>query len=641
MYSESLQCGWAGNFSVFRSTNIEELINCLAAFVQTSTPEQFSAWKKSIPQLQNQCEKFTQLNKNAEEYGAILEYILPDSQKRADAILLISGAVLVIELKGDGNESVSYMEQVADYSRRLYWSHKLCGEGGPKVHTLVISYGRKGATVTKDWITLTNVDQLSETVKKFDRPSDARPIKIGDFIAPEACQPAPSLVKSVREFYSRNALPRIKRIDELTQGTIKCIVDHIHETHQKRRRKLVLLGGVPGAGKTFIGIQIAHEPFLDDLAEPSCSGEKPTAPAVFLSGNRPLVDVLQYEMRQAGGEGGVFVRHVHDFMKRYSGKKSGPPPHHVMIFDEAQRAWDADQVRYKHKDSTACSEPEAFIRFAEKVPGWSVVMALIGDGQQISYGEESGISLWVEAVKKGNTEWDVCGPIEFEKHFSGMGIPFNSNPSLYLSHSVRFHFASRLSEWATGLVEEMRPPKELSEIAQELKEQGYQLRLTRNLGLGKKFLWDKYQNNPEARYGLLASARDKSLHEAVDLIRVSGKFFRAGPWYSDSEASPSSCRRLNEAITEFSAQGLELDHALLVWGTDFIKEEGCWNDSRAMTFQRKKAIRDALQLRKNAYRVLLTRGREGVLICCPKTLTALDATYKHLLACGLESIDNE
>jgi hypothetical protein len=187
----------------------------------------------------------------------------------------------------------------------------------------------------------------------------------------------------------------------------------------------------------------------------------------------------------------------------------------------------------------------------------------------------------------------------------------------------------------------MRPTKELSEIAQELKEQGYQLRLTRNLGLGKKFLWDKYQNNPEARYGLLASARDKSLHEAVDLIRVSGKFFRAGPWYSDSEASPSSCRRLNEAITEFSAQGLELDHALLVWGTDFIKEEGCWNDSRAMTFQRKKAIRDALQLRKNAYRVLLTRGREGVLICCPKTLTALDATYKHLLACGLESIDNE
>ena len=185
MYSGTLQCGWAGNFAVFRSKNIEELVNCLASFVQTSTPEQFSAWKRSIPQLQSQCEKITQKNKYAEEYGAILEYILPDSQKRADAILLISGAVLVIELKGDGNESISYMEQAADYSRRLYWSHKLCGEGGVKVHTLVISYGQKGATTKKDWITLTNVDQLSEEVTKLDRPGAARPIEIEKFIAPD------------------------------------------------------------------------------------------------------------------------------------------------------------------------------------------------------------------------------------------------------------------------------------------------------------------------------------------------------------------------------------------------------------------------------------------------------------------------
>jgi len=641
MYSETMQCGWAGNFAVFRSKNIEELINCLASFVQTSTPEQFSAWKRSIPQLQSQCEKITQKNKNAEEYGAILEYILPDSQKRADAILLVSGAVLVIELKGDGNESISYMEQAADYSRRLYWSHKLCGEGGVKVHTLIVSYGHKGATEKKDWITLTNVDQLSEAVTKLDRPGTARPIEIEKFIAPESCQPAPSLVKSVREFYNRNALPRIKRIDEITSETIKCVVDHIHKTHQMRRRKLILLGGVPGAGKTFIGIQIAHESSLDDLSEPTCSGEKPTAPAVFLSGNRPLVDVLQYEMRQAGGEGAVLVRHVHDFMKRYSGKKSGHPPHHVMIFDEAQRAWDADQVRYKHDDATACSEPEAFIRFAEKVPGWSVVMAIIGDGQQISYGEESGIALWAEAVKKGNTKWDVCGPVEYEKHFSSNGIAFNSNPSLYLSRSVRFHFASRLSEWAADLVEDSRPTKELFEIAQRLKEEGYQLRLTRNLDLGKKFLWEKYQNNLDARYGLMASARDKSLREAVDLIRVSGKFFRAGPWYSAPEASPNSCRRLNEAITEFSAQGLELDHTLLVWGTDFIKEGGSWNDKGAMPFKRKKAIKNTLQLRKNAYRVLLTRGREGVVICCPKNLSALDETYDYLLACGFQSMNNK
>jgi hypothetical protein len=639
--SGSLQCGWAGSFPVFYAKDIDELINCLAAFVKKSTPEQFSAWKRSIPPLQLECKKISQGNNKVAEYGAILEYILPDCSKRADAILLISGAVLVIELKGDGNESEQYLEQAADYSRRLYWSHKLCGEANVKVHTLVVSYGREGAMRKKDWITLTNVDQISETIKSFDRPTSANPIEIDKFISPEACQPSPSLVKSVREYYLRNKLPRIKRIDEITSCAIKCIVDQIYKTHQSRGRKLILLGGVPGGGKTYVGMQIAHDSFLDELSEPMSSGEKPTAPAVYLSGNRPLVDVLQYEMRQAGGEGAVFVRHVHEFMKRYSSKKSGQPPHHVMIFDEAQRAWDADQVRYNHDEPGLCSEPESFIRFAEKIPRWSVVMGLIGDGQQISYGEERGIELWAEAVTTGTEKWDVCGPKQYEGAFSKLGVGYSSLPELYLSKSVRFHFAARLTDWAAGLVENNTPTDELCLIARALKEAGYQLRITRKLAAGKKILWEKYQNIPDARFGLLASARDKALSSAVDLNRVSGKFFRAGPWYSDPEVSPSSCRRLAEAITEFSAQGLELDHTLLVWGTDFKKDNGTWSDSMAMAFQRKKAIKNTLQLRKNAYRVLLTRGREGVIICIPDNLPELNETYEYLLSCGCDNVDKQ
>lgn len=639
MYNTNQQCGWAGNWLKFQVSNIDELVVALSDFVKTSTPEQFRAWKKSLPPLQKQCGCIIKETSKASHYGAILEYVLPESEKRVDAILLISGAVLVIELKGNGNDSEAALEQAADYARRLYWFHSLCGEEKVKVHTLVVSYGINGQNKKQEWITLTSIDQLSKTISEFDLPAPAKPIDLDQFIRPEVCQPAPSLVRAVRDYYSKNSLPRIKRIDEITSVSVKRVVDEIHKTHLQKRRKLILLSGVPGAGKTYIGMQIAHESFLDDLAEPMSTGDKPTAPAVFLSGNRPLVDVLQYEMRQAGGGGRVFVRGVHDFMKRYSGARSGPPPHHVMIFDEAQRAWDEQQVRFSHKDPSATSEPEAFIRFANRVPGWSVVMGLIGEGQQISYGEESGVVLWAKAVAKGGEGWDVCGPSQFEQTFKNERVKYVCAHELHLSKSVRFHFALGLSDWAGGVVEDSPQTCELSKMADSLRADGYQLRVTRRLEIAKKFLWDKYRDQPEARFGLLTSARDKSLFSTVGISTVNSRLFRAGPWYADPESSPASCRRLTDAITEFSAQGLELDHALLVWGTDFIQEHGSWNDNRAMKFQRKGAIHDSLQLRRNAYRVLLTRGREGVLICLPKVLAELNETHSLLVACGCENMD--
>jgi hypothetical protein len=144
-------------------------------------------------------------------------------------------------------------------------------------------------------------------MKRFDRPETAEPLPLDKFLSEDACQPSPSLVQAVRGYFSQHALPRIKRIDEVTKKTVQRIVAVIHETHARRKRKLVLVSGVPGAGKTYVGLQIAHERFLDDLAEPMASGEKPTAPAVFLSGNGPLVEVLQYELKNAGGDGRVFV----------------------------------------------------------------------------------------------------------------------------------------------------------------------------------------------------------------------------------------------------------------------------------------------------------------------------------------------
>jgi len=630
------QCGWASNLRFFSAASVDEIVNSLTASVDTSTPQQIQAWRRSVPPLQKECGNFSKENRSAVTYGAVLEYYLPDSLKRADAILLLSGSVLVIELKGDGNEDEEYLEQVADYARRLYWYHQLCGEDGTRVHTLVVSYGVRGVSKETDWITLINIDELKSVVSKFDNPETSRPIPVEKFIRPDLCQPSPSLVRAVREYYAKNALPRIKRIDEITAPALSRVVTEIHRTHAEKRRKLILVSGVPGAGKTFVGLQIAHEPFLDDLAEPMPNGEKPTAPAIFLSGNGPLVQVLQYEMQRAGGGGRVFVKHVHEFVKRYSKKHSGPPPHHVLIFDEAQRAWDAARVRDKHKTPKAPSEPESFIQFANRVPGWCVVMGLIGDGQQINTGEEGGMKLWAKAVAQGGDSWEVCGPAKFESVFREAGVPYAPIDNLHLSQSVRFHFALGLSEWASNVIDGGQTNGELAAKAAALKKQGYQIRITRDLEQAKSFLRKKYRDLPDARFGLMASARDKGLGNTLGIKAISTRLFKAGPWYADFEESPSSCRRLNDAISEFSAQGLELDHSLLVWGTDFQRKEGIWCNAKAMRYKSLKAVKDPLQLRKNAYRVLLTRGREGVLICVLQCLPELDETYDYLIEAGCE-----
>lgn len=629
--------GWASVFPVFEAATVDEIVGSLEVFIRDATPEQIRAWRGSVPSLKSGCSKILAIEPAAIQYGAILEYRMPDGAHRVDAVLLVSGAVLVLELKGDGNWQPEYAEQAADYARRLFWYHSLCGTENVRVHTIVVSYGTRGAEFAGEWHTLTNIENLGDVVRRFDRRGEAVPIPVAMFIAPEVCQPSPSLVQAARRFFADHELPHIKRIDDITSAAVGRLVQEIRTAHHTKKRKLILVSGVPGAGKTYVGLKIAHEKFLDDLAEPLASGEKPTAPAVFLSGNGPLVEVLQYELKQAGGGGRVFVRGIKDFVERYSKKKSGPPPHHVLIFDEAQRAWDAEKVRASHRDESALSEPETFVRFAERVPQWSVVMGLIGDGQEIHSGEEAGIVLWAEAVATSAEQWEVVGPNRFRDIFTSHGVGFAGYDELHLARSVRFNFAEGLSDWAAGVVSGETVVSELSEIATRLRSQGYQLRVTRDLARAKEFLWAKYRESPDARFGLVVSSRDKALRD-FGVVPSDGRFFRPGPWYSDPESSPSSCRRLQDTITEFSAQGLELDHTLLVWGGDFVLKSGIWDSSAAKKYLAKSRIRNPLQLRRNAYRVLLTRGREGVLICLPRGLTTLDETYDFLISAGCEPL---
>lgn len=626
-------CGWASDLPSFSSASLDEVVNALTDFVRESTPEQIRAWRKSIKPLQQQSDQIVKFEPTGAQYGAILEYIMPEGMHRADAILLISGAVLVIELKGDGVWQPEYLEQVADYARRLFWFHTLCGAENIKVHTVLVSYGREIEEEQHEWHTRANLGNLLDVVRRFDRPNEARPIPVAEFIQPLTNQPSLSLVQAARRYFAEHALPHIKRIDAITSGAIEECMAAIRSAHAKQSRCLILLSGVPGAGKTFVGLKIAHEPTLENLAETLPNGEKVTVPAVFLSGNGPLVEVLQYELKRAGGGGRVFVRGVKDFVRRYSSKRASTPPHHVLIFDEAQRAWDSAKVRESHDDVHAMSEPEAFIQFAERITGWSVVIALIGDGQEIHTGEEGGIGQWADAVAH-RPGWSVMGPPRLAPSFSEKGLAFKTCDSLHLATSVRFNFAAGLSDWAAELVSDNPSSARLQALAMDLRAKGYQLRITRNLQAAKEFLWGKYRHLPEARFGILMSSRDRDL---AKYGLVQNRFLRPGPWYGDPEDSPSSCRRLQDPATEFAAQGLELDHVLLAWGSDFVLEGQKWSNANAKRYK-KHSVKDPMQLRRNAYRVLLTRGREGVLLCLPQGIPALDQTFDFLTAAGCEKV---
>ncbi|MBA2271840.1 MAG: hypothetical protein H0W20_14785 [Chthoniobacterales bacterium] len=194
-------CGWADEFPVFRAATLDEIVSTLTAFVRDTTPEQIRAWRGSISGLQQQCGAVLDERSSAQRYCAILEYQMPDGSKRVDAVLLLSGAVLIVEMKGDGNWQPQYREQAADYARRLFWFHRYCGENNVRVHTVLVNYGYGESDEERDFLTTTRLERLSEVMKRFDQPEIAPPLTLERFLSADACQPSPSLVQAVRAIF--------------------------------------------------------------------------------------------------------------------------------------------------------------------------------------------------------------------------------------------------------------------------------------------------------------------------------------------------------------------------------------------------------------------------------------------------------
>lgn len=626
--------GWASDFPEFRSTPAARVRERLQEFIIDASPEQVRAWRDAIPPLQDQVERSLQRDSIAQKYSTILEYQLPLESRRPDVIFLVANGILVVELKGKVDATQADLDQVSAYARDLKCYHRECADR-PVVPVLVPTRAR-GLVGEKDGVLIAGPDVLENIVAEIAQRHPGVPVDRERFLTPSAYQPLPTLVKAARELFTSGKIPRIQRAAAATAPAVDLISKVCHTAAVTKSRHLVLVTGVPGAGKTLVGLQAVHAKYLDDLAV-ARDGEKPTVPAVFLSGNGPLVEVLQYELRDAGGGGKAFVRGVKDYVKRYLKNEKLTPPEHVIVFDEAQRAYDKDMVAAKHPDLPAKSEPELMVNFADRIPEWAVLVGLIGSGQEIHLGEEGGMGQWLDALRasKDPTAWTVHYPPTLSRVFAGKELAAEERDELNLNVELRFHLADQLHDYVAGLLD-ARPATELSVIGSALADQGYHLRTTRDLNVAKQYLRDRYRENSEARFGIVASSRDKTLSQfGIPNGFQDTKNVRLGAWYGEPEGDIEgrSCRNLLKCVTEFGAQGLELDAALVAWGTDLILTKGKWSSAHARRYQDPMAVRDPLQLRKNAYRVLLTRGRDASVVYVPP-VRDLDETFGYLVATG-------
>ena len=629
--------GWNSGFPVFAETPRDLIRAALHRKYPGFSKEQDNAWTDSIGPLQEEVKEILRVRDSAVSYSAILEYELPLESRRPDVIFLLSGAVVVLELKGKSKPTQADLDQVSAYARDLRCYHRECENAS--VHAVLVPMQAKGYRRLEEGVHVCGPDALDELIAKFDTAYTVNAIDCTRFLDDAAYQPLPTLVRAARDLFLHKPLPWIKRARAFTDQAVEHISSIIHDAYRTKTRRLILLTGVPGAGKTLVGLRIVHAGFLDDLAVPRAEG-KPTAPAIFLSGNGPLVEVLQYELKQAGAEGGgkVFVRGVKDYIKTYSTNRRRIPPEHVLVFDEAQRAWDAERMAERHADDPGKSEPEAFVEFAERIPEWCVVLGLIGNGQEIHVGEEGGLGQWRDAIMKspGKEQWIVHAPTALQPMIKDSCIAFQISDHLSLNHSLRHHGAIVLHEWVGGLVDGL-PEKDLLPLADQVAKEGMHLRMTRDFETAENYLKDRYAHAPLARFGILTSSRDRSLTSRPIRIPQFREYGWKGPWFADGDESPNSCRKLEIGISEFDCQGLELDASLLIWGTDFLWEDGVWSNRQAKRYQNPRAVHDSFQLRKNAYRVLLTRARDAIMIWVPSE-EAFDKTYQRLKESGVLEI---
>ena len=427
-------------------------------------------------------------------------------------------------------------------------------------------------------------------------------------------EPLPTIVEAARMIMEKEELPNIRRLN--STGIPKAIelLEEITQYAKKENKHiLALVTGVPGAGKTFLGLQYVYNICEDNHAVNS----------VYLSGNGPLVQVLTNALGS-----NVFVKDLHKVENEYIRNGARDFKNNVIVFDEGQRAWDKKQMAEKNRGHNV-SEPDVMIKLAEERLEWCVLLVLVGEGQEIHNGENAGVAQWNDALNNSNIPWEVVCPDKLLYIFENdQKIIEGDNNTLDLTVSLRTHLAGDVSNFVNNIIS--ADIKGAKALVDKISEAGFTMLVTRDIAAAKDYCSTRYQGNRNKRYGMLQSSKAWNLKKQG----IYSKFRPdCGAWYNTPAGSGSSCCDLRLAISEFDCQGLELDMPIVCWGTDMI-----WNGSDWNRFVKEEpADSDSNTYRKNSYRVLLTRGRDGFVIFVPDS-PELDSVYDLFLDIGIEDL---
>lgn len=631
------------------------------------------AWKGEISLLKNVLAPWS-----GENAQIIFEYNIPRLGKRIDVVLLLRGLIFCLEFKvGQKAALQADIEQVMDYVLDLKNFHLFSHD--KKIIPILIPTQHQSSTtefkpsVYDDGIynpLISGEEGLQELIEKvLEHAGVSAQSENSENWVISPYSPTPTIIEAARTLYENHSVEDITRheADKVsTDQTIDYILKVIADSKEKNQKSICFVTGVPGAGKTLVGLDIAVKQTYKDGKRDEENG------AVYLSGNGPLVAVLKEALardnhkkcREQGlkkklsdsqREVSKFIQVIHNYRDNMLAKIKNPVENgileidpmkavkqdgtgygeveHVAIFDEAQRSWTHKRIAdYLKRGGTygnklkvpnfPVSEAAFLIWSLDQREDWAVIVCLVGGGQEINTGE-AGISEWIDALNKDFKKWkiyisDKLTEPEYAEGKVAEKLKDNSNTvfsdKLHLAVSLRSFRAETLSSFIHSLLSFNSNAKNLF---QDIKAKNYPILLTRNMDLARQWLRKKARGNEHT--GVLVTkvaARFKPL--AVSVLPQGDE--NAIHWFLEDKTDVRSSNYLEDAATEIQVQGLELDYTCVLWDADMRYENGTWTyykfNGKDKWIPEKNTDNQKYML--NAYRVLLTRARQGMVICVPE-----------------------
>ncbi|MBQ9520617.1 MAG: DUF2075 domain-containing protein [Acholeplasmatales bacterium] len=606
----------------------------------------------------------------------IFEYVLSRVNMRIDVVLLMDDIVYSLEFK---NNEVTFNDDDINQADGYGYALKNFYEVNRNKYVVPILIATKAPDSICSSGADLGIDKLFSLFKantnKMEQYIDLIRSKYGsDIIYTEEefeewvnspFKPNPTIIQSARSIYMNNQVDEFFKFDageenlKITESTVEEI---IKEARDNKKKIICFVSGVPGAGKTLVGLDIAgktRNKENNDMPE-----------AVFFSGNGPLINVLTEALgrdamkanpekfpnkNRAVNDVKTFIQDLHAFKQDIISSKKRVIDENVLIFDEAQRVWDKEQLeKWLEKKGAeesyfGNSEADLLLSTFDKKE-WGVIVALVGLGQDIHTGED-GLGVWFNSLLNKKTEWDIRLSNEiFDQRADKLDAYIDSIkncdrvkecPGLYLKTCIRTPRAKNLSEFSEALLNNR--PEDAKKALEKFDD--YPICITRNLKHAEQFLLDNTLR--KERCGKLCSSNSKILG------RYSHSFDNIDNWHFANwmldESGRDSSNSLVFAASEFNIQGLEIDWSLLAWDMDMYYHNGEWHEQKMLT---PKRFKESTEVQKkhilNSYRVLLTRARKGMIIYIPKAgdyednyavSDYFDSTYEYLKSCGIKDID--